>query len=207
MPRTPSIVLSRIGKRQKNAMNDDLLLVADPQQDDRDREQRRRRHRSPVLDVRHRPQARPAREADRNPQAPRRRRPRYRSRGRSVSGWGARASRTRRRATDPGTRRESSSGAGTSDRPRSPSIAARRRGSAIGTAISARSTRTRYVRGLTAAPPAERDASAGPGARRRPSHSGWPLPGTRSPAPARRPARSARTRSRSSASAPGRVCP
>ena len=47
----------------------DLLLVEDPQQHDRDREECRRRHRSPVLDVRHRPQARPAREADRNPQA------------------------------------------------------------------------------------------------------------------------------------------
>ena len=81
MPRTPSIVFSRIGNRQKNAMKRDLLLVADRvQQDDRDRQQRRRRHRAPVLDVRHRQLARPAREPDRDPERDAERRPRSRSR-------------------------------------------------------------------------------------------------------------------------------
>ena len=61
-------------------------------QDDRDRQQRRRRHRAPVLDVRHRPQARPAREPDRDAEARCRRRPRSRSRGRCARGSARRAS-------------------------------------------------------------------------------------------------------------------
>ena len=61
IPRTPSIVFSSTGKMQKKRDERDLLRVADRvQQDDRDRQQRRRRHRAPVLDVRHRRRSAPS---------------------------------------------------------------------------------------------------------------------------------------------------
>ena len=67
MPRTPSIVFSSTGKQAEEGDERDLLRVPDRvQQHDRDRQQRRRRHRPPVLDVRHRPDARPPRESERD---------------------------------------------------------------------------------------------------------------------------------------------
>ena len=69
-PATPSIVFSSTGKKQKNAMKRHLLEIADRvQQDHRDRQQRRRRHRTPVLDVRHREPARPGRQPERDRRA------------------------------------------------------------------------------------------------------------------------------------------
>ena len=67
MPRTPSIVFSSTGKMQTNAMNSTFWrLPIECSEHDRDRQQRRRRHRAPVLDVGHREHAGPARKAERN---------------------------------------------------------------------------------------------------------------------------------------------
>ncbi len=151
---------------QKNAMNDDLLPIADGvEQHDRDRQQRRRWHRAPVLDVRHRPEPAPTRERpigtpsaiaherrDGESQAPMRCEARIR-----------RASRTARRATGAGTRRGSSRGAGTSDRARAPSTVATPPGSRSARRSPRRSSRRGSA--VTRPPRAVTDASAGRAAR------------------------------------------